>query len=56
MFVLLMSVHPVKEHDVQLALNLKHVVRVVEREWKRSRQVHSFFVLLVEHVMDDVKL
>ena len=55
MFVLLTYVHHAKAHDVLLVLSHKHAGPVVEVEWKRFKLVHSFFVQLVEHVMDDVK-
>ena len=55
MYVLWMYVHHVKEHDVLLVLSHNHVAHVQELEWKQLKLDHSFYVLLVEHVMDDVK-
>lgn len=55
MFALSMFVHRVKAHDALPALNPKHVEPVLELEWKRFRQDHSFFVRPVERAMDDVK-
>jgi hypothetical protein len=55
MYELLIYVRHVKVRVVQRVRNHKNVEHVVEQEWKPLKQDHFLCVLLVEHVMAEVK-